>query len=531
VTAAAFWIDSPRTATYCARVTPASGCDVLVIGGGPAGSTAAQLLASWGRSVVLVHRPASQALAESLPPSTRKLLAFLGQLDGVDASNSYPNSGNVVHWAGEVRTIASPDAGFHVSRARFDAVLLDAARAAGAHVIDGVVRRIGGTDPVCVAYSAHGEADGVCDARIVLDCSGRAGVVARRGLRRYDPRSRTLAVVAEWECERWPVDEQTMTTVESYADGWSWSVPLSATRRQCTIMIDRAAFAADRSAKAVALQAVYECELAKARALASRLASARQLSAPWCCDSSVYDASRAADGPMLLVGDAASFIEPLSSAGVKKALVSAWRAAVVANTCLADTAMASSAIDLHIRREKEVYVECQRRSAVLFGEAAATYGTPFWAERADACAGGIAALNDCTTSMADATAAPIADPAANADYWTESGILEAFERLRRAARVRLRPSPSIRFAPVPVIDGRQVVLREAIVVPGRDTPLQFAAGIDLTSLVRIAAACGEVPSIIDAYQRRVGPAPAAGLLTGLSLLVAREALVAEDAPL
>ena len=55
-------------------------CDVVVIGAGPAGSTAAQLLASWGWSVVLVHRDAGRhSLAESLPPSTRKLFAFLGQ--------------------------------------------------------------------------------------------------------------------------------------------------------------------------------------------------------------------------------------------------------------------------------------------------------------------------------------------------------------------------------------------------------------------------------------------------------------------
>ena len=63
--------------------------DVLVIGGGPAGATAAGLLASWGQSVVLVHRAAGQPdLAESLPASTRKLLRFLGQLEAVDAALS-----------------------------------------------------------------------------------------------------------------------------------------------------------------------------------------------------------------------------------------------------------------------------------------------------------------------------------------------------------------------------------------------------------------------------------------------------------
>ena len=75
--------------------------DVLVIGGGPAGSTAAQLLASWGRSVTIAHRPTAShlTLAESLPASTRKLLRFLGQLDRVDAAAFHPNTGNRAAWS------------------------------------------------------------------------------------------------------------------------------------------------------------------------------------------------------------------------------------------------------------------------------------------------------------------------------------------------------------------------------------------------------------------------------------------------
>ncbi|HEX7794567.1 MAG TPA: FAD-dependent monooxygenase, partial [Vicinamibacterales bacterium] len=70
--------------------------DAIVVGGGPAGSTAAGLLSSWGRSVVLIHRDTAQpSLAESLPWSTRKLLRHLGQLDAVDAAGFHPNSGNI----------------------------------------------------------------------------------------------------------------------------------------------------------------------------------------------------------------------------------------------------------------------------------------------------------------------------------------------------------------------------------------------------------------------------------------------------
>src|SRR5439155_22966251 len=102
---------------------------------------------------------------------------------------------------------------------------------------------------------------------------------------------------------------------------------------------------------------------------------------PWACDASLYHAPRGAEGCALLVGDAASFIEPLSSAGVKKALTSAWRAAVVVNTCLARPEMTGAAMDFYNGREREVYEDCRRLSNGFFREAAAAYVDPFWLAR------------------------------------------------------------------------------------------------------------------------------------------------------
>jgi hypothetical protein len=260
---------------------------------------------------------------------------------------------------------------------------------------------------------------------------------------------------------------------------------------------------------------LYEHELAKAPGLRARLADARRITAPWTCNASIYDAHRAADGRVLLVGDAASFIEPLSSAGVKKALLSAWRAAVVVNTCLDDPAMTGPAIDLFVRRERAVYTDCLRRSAAFFAEAERAYGTPFWAARA---AG---------------APAPSADPGLDTDETTDealrddAAVRDAFERLRANGTVRVHPAASLQFASVPTIDGRHVVMREAVVVPGQPAPLHYAAGVDLARLARIVSGGADVPTIIAAYQNNVGPVPLAGLLTGLSFLIARHALVTE----
>jgi len=75
-----------------------------------------------------------------------------------------------------------------------------------------------------------------------------------------------------------------------------------------------------------------------------------------------------------------------------------------------------------------------------------------------------------------------------------------------------------------------VVMRDALVMPGVDAPLRFAAGVDLPALARLAGAGRDVPELIAAYHAQVGPVPVSGLLTGLSLLVARRALVAEGSP-
>ena len=501
--------------------------DVLVIGGGPAGSTAAQLLASWGRSVTIVHRPTAShlTLAESLPASTRKLLRFLGQLDGVDAATFHPNTGNRAEWAGASRATTSADAGFHVPREAFDHVLRDHAQAAGARIVDATVQRASVDDPTRVTgITPDGQAI-EHRARYVLDCSGRTGVIARHGLRRTGAPYRTLAIVAEWECDDWPADELTCTTIESYGDGWAWSVPLSARRRQCTVMIEKGArvgpadrlrqgFGAQEAGPHVLLSR-YQREVAKARAMCARLAKARRVSAPWTCDASIYDCVRAANGLVLLVGDAASFIEPLSSAGVKKALLSAWRAAVVANTCLANPAMAEAACDLYVRREREVYQECLRRSAAFFAEAARVYDTPFWTTRAEYAPGADPAL--------DIDAEDPTDDSLRRD----ASVRAAFEHLRADAAVRVRPADALRFASVPTIDGREVVMREAVVVPGLESPLHYAAGVDLARLARIVSGGADVPTIIAAYQDKVGPVPIAGLLTGLSFLIARHALVTE----
>jgi flavin-dependent dehydrogenase len=469
----------------------------------PAGSTPAGLVAAWAHSVVLVHGESDlPSLAESLPASTKKLLRFLGQLDVVEAASFHPNHGNISRWAEQDAVAATTAAGYHVSRAVFDAVLRDHARAQGARLLQASVRAVDLSMPSVVeCVGANGAVR--CTGRLVLDCSGRAGVIARRGLRRIEAGYRTLAVAGEWRTDDWSVDERTHTVVDSYTNGWAWSVPLSPTRRQCTVMID-----ADRTTvRKTNLESLYADELARARSISSRLAGATRTGQMRACDASLYDCVKASDGDALLVGDAASFVEPLSSGGVKKALSSAWTASVVVNTCLTKPAMRSAALAFFDRRERQVYGEYLRRSAEFFRQAAAVYDDPFWTARAN------------VTSVAGADSGP-----SDYDLEHDAEVRRAFEQLRDAARLNLVPSPRLHFADTAVIEGREVVLRDGVVVPGFTEPIRFAAGVNLSDLARMAPNCPDVPSLITAYERRVASADPRNLLLGLSFLLGRGVL-------
>ncbi|MYE17806.1 MAG: flavoprotein dehydrogenase, partial [Gemmatimonadetes bacterium] len=120
---------------------------VLILGGGPAGAAAARLLARWGLEAVVVERSpdpdrAAPSLAESLPPSARKVLAATGLLGVVEAGGFLANSGNTALWGGEGRRddFVGGAAGFHILRSRFDALLRGAAAEAGAEIVTGVTR-------------------------------------------------------------------------------------------------------------------------------------------------------------------------------------------------------------------------------------------------------------------------------------------------------------------------------------------------------------------------------------------------------
>ena len=495
--------------------------DVVVIGGGPAGAAAARLLAAWGRSVRVLAKRADDArtLGESLPPSCRKLFDLIGVAGEVEAAGFVRSTGNTVRWGGQgARAVpfADGELGWQVRRREFDRLLLRLAAQAGAAVQVGAVVR--GVDPVppsaplgaaesTTRYLAGGAARSV-RARFVLDCSGRAGVVARRGFRRHGAARTTLALAAVWSRPGgWGLEDESHTLVESYEGGWAWSVPVTAEQRCVTLMVDPRAACRPRRG---ALGPWYDAELAKTAALGPLTAGAALDTGPWGCDASVYDAHAYRAPGLMLVGDAGSFIDPLSSFGVKKALASGWLAAVAAHTALSDSALAGVALDLFDEREREMHAALERQSAGFLAEAAGRHEHPFWTGRAEAV-------------MPEA---PSAGPSVET-LRRDPAVLAAFDALRRAPALRLRRGDRLAVVRRPAVTARRIVLEDRLAVPGwadAARGIRHLRDVDLLRVVELAPLHRQVPDLYEAYNRVCPPAPLPDFLGALSVLVAKGAL-------
>jgi flavin-dependent dehydrogenase len=500
--------------------------DVVVIGAGPAGAAIGRMLASWGHTVCILSKQSDQSrgLAESLPPSTKKLLEAVGVLHEVDRAGFTRTTGNTVWWASRDPRVEKFDPsgrtyGYQVFRPDFDRVLLESAAAAGAHICVCTARRAyidpAGATPL-VEYE-HDVGRESISSRFVIDCSGRAGVIARP-YRRFEPNHRTYALVGVWDgpfssgrssssvrtgiavvADRITVShEQAHTIVETYEDGWAWSVPLSNSTRHVGTMVD---VSSPRVTSGRDLACAYRAEIAKTDRVAQMLDGA-SLRHVFACDASLYSSEMYAGPSFLLVGDAGSFIDPLSSFGVKKALASAWIGAVAVHTSLTHPDRAQIALEFFSQWERDLYTTHLGRSGEFARTAHDTHPHRFWATRA-------------SVEVPD-------QPSDDASLVRDPDVQRAFEMLRQSADVELAPVDHVRFVQRPVIKGREVVLEPAIPLRAQKaSSIRFLDNVDLIALVELSRDHGRVPDLFDAYCRSQAPAALPSVIAGLSFLIAK----------
>ena len=452
-------------------------------------------------------RPGSapaERLGESVPPSARRILDELGFLQAVERRGFFANRGNSVWWGGnDLRREAFADdqAGFHTDRADLEAVLAVEAEGAGVSLLNGATAR-----------TAEETADGWeirCEGRVamlrarwVIDATGRRGLLARAEGRQPDRGTTTLALIRRWRRHGgWPGEDAHDTLVESYADGWAWSVPLDAEVRCFTAMVDQRH--TDLSGAEVAR--LLDAELGKTRHVGPTREGAEPDGEAWACPASLYTSANFGRSGLLLAGDAGSFIDPLSSFGVKKALSSGWLAGVVAHTALVEPSMTDTAVGFFDRREAEVYRRYRRASAEFFESAAAAHGTTYWKDRAEAARRSGGPEGDSP-----------GDPDRIASEVPELEVRRAFDDLRKRTSLRAAPGSTLRTFEGPVVRGHRIVLLPHLASGTCPEGIRYVRGVDLLSLVDVAPHHAEVPDGWTAYNRAAPPVSLPDYLTALA---------------
>jgi hypothetical protein len=210
----------------------------------------------------------------------------------------------------------------------------------------------------------------------------------------------------------------------------------------------------------------------------------------------MYSATQFAEEGVLLVGDAGSFIDPLSSAGVKKALASGWLAAVVAHTALTRPAMVRAAFEFFSAREKEIYTAFRALTERFLADAAANYDHPFWSDRTD----------------------PVTEP-------DDDALRAAFDWLRSAGSIRLRAGPNVTIEQRPAVSGNEIVLESRLVSGAGGEGVRYAFDVDVVALVDLGPRFAQVPDLFDAYNQRLAPVPLPQFLSALAMAIAKGWLV------
>ncbi len=537
---------------------------VLILGGGPAGAAAARLLATWGHDVMVVERataggdatragqpagptaqpptatPPDQSLAESLPPSTRKVLAATGLLGVVEAGGFHANTGNTALWGGEGRRddFAGDATGFHILRSRFDRLLREAAAEAGATIVRGVARlpqRAGDGEGWRVEVVLQDARRAEIEPQWVLDCTGRAGVLARRH-RILEAAAPTLAVVRRYRSEDgWANVDSHHALVESFARGWAWSVPTSAHERHVAVMLDPELHAVMEGA--ADLSTAFEAEIEHTALMRSITTTAAPVADAWALTASMYTSSEFALGRALLVGDAASFADPMSSFGVKKALASAWLAAVTVHTAMDTPELAEAAAGFYGDRERAMYRSL--RDGLAAEVAGAEGAGPEGAEGARAEAAGAEGagpphgfwerrarwLADRSEAVAQANAPDGPDAEALRD---DPEVRAAFHALRLGSgRLRLGTRDT---ADRPLVIGNRIRLAPALVTPRFPGGVRYFRDVDLLRVVHLATGSPNPGALYETYsewaaREDLPPVDLANFIGVVALLIADGVLV------
>jgi flavin-dependent dehydrogenase len=328
-------------------------CEVLIIGGGPAGSTAATLLAEKGRRVVVLEKDRHPRfhIGESLLPLNLRIFERLGVQEEIAAIGVYKPGARFVSDEHGKHTAFSFAAGlnqdytysYQVRRSQFDEILFRRASAVGADAREGM--RV--LDVTLDAREGHRitarDEDGAMHAfraRYVIDASGRDTFLATTmGSKARNPHNNTAAIYGHFRgVAPFGEAEDGNITIHLFDHGWFWMIPLPDDVMSIGVVSNPAFFKRRRGST----EAFFRETLDSVPSVARRIAKAELVSDVTMTGNYSY-ASKVMHGDgWLMAGDAYAFLDPVFSSGVLLAMAGAEMGADVADTWLDDPARATT---------------------------------------------------------------------------------------------------------------------------------------------------------------------------------------------
>jgi geranylgeranyl reductase family protein len=332
--------------------------DVAIIGGGPAGSTAATLLARAGRQVIVLEREKFPRfhIGESLLPFSMKAFTRMDLLE------KFNQAGFLKKYGGEFFSAccdkgvkfyfkdayrSQTDHSYQVTRGDFDKLLLDHARENGAEVHEQTA--VEGVDFANEHVDLSVANRGNVKARYLIDASGRNSILGNKfKIKKTYDHLKKLSIFGHYNgVTRAEGIDGTLTGLIRGIDRWFWIIPLTPERTSIGVVLDSDTFKRSKQTPEDFLEeAIREQPI-----LAKRMQNARRVSEVYVASDFSYRSTKLYGDRWVMAGDAAGFIDPIFSSGVFLAVFSGELAADALHEVLAQPRMAKK---LFPRYEKKV---------------------------------------------------------------------------------------------------------------------------------------------------------------------------------